>query len=107
VKYYELLDVFTDDVLLKVYLPGDQTDAPFVSQQIPRQALQGPAPNYKLESDQQRVLNLTIPLIFAGLLIANEGFLKVRASCGDVVTNLGSLMIRKIGQDEKIAGMNA
>jgi hypothetical protein len=107
VKYYELPDVFHDDVLLKVYLPGDQKDAPSVSRQVPRQALQIAIPDYKWDPDQERVFNLTIPLIFTGLLIANEGFLKVRAVCGDVVTNLGSLMVRKIGQNEKILGINA
>jgi hypothetical protein len=95
VKYYELADVFHDDINLKVYLPGDHQDSPFVSQLISRETLQVGNTGYELERDQERVFNLTIPLLFAGLLLANEGFIKVRAVCGDVVTNLGSLMVRR------------
>ncbi len=106
VKYYELPDIFHEDITMKVYLPGDNKDSPTLAMPIPRQSLRmGEAP-YELEEGQERLFNLTLPIMFSPLLVSKEGFLKVRAVCGDIITNLGSLMLRKIRQNEKIPGVN-
>jgi hypothetical protein len=108
VKYFELPDAFHEDITVNVYLPGDQKDSPTVTLPVPRKTLQtGEPPPYELEEGQERVFNLTLPIAFSPLLVGKEGFIKVRATCGDVVTNLGSLMLRKIRQEEKIPGFNA
>jgi hypothetical protein len=102
VKYFEETDAFKDDISIRVYLPGDQKDIPTVTFPVPRSNMQSSEPLYELEEDQERILTLTVPLMFAPLSVGKEGFLKVRAVCGDVVTNLGSLMVRKIKPDEII-----
>ena len=107
VKYYELPDVFHEDLAVKVYLPGDQKDLPTLTMSFPRQDLQMDKAPYELEEGQERLFNLTIPIMFSPLLVSKEGFLKVKVVCGDIVTNVGSLMLRKIRHDEKIPGINA
>jgi hypothetical protein len=107
VKYYETPGIFTDDVVLKVYFPGDEKDTPTVTFPVPRQSMQMGEPQHEMEEGQERVFNLTMPIVIAPFQVTKCGFLKVRASCGDVVTNLGSLMLRKIRPDEQVPGLNA
>ena len=102
VKYYEILNVFSDDLTIRVFLPGDERNAPTVVLPLPRSTLGAPTPLYPLEDDQERVFNLTYPLVLSPLTIKQAGFMKVRAVCGSTTTNLGSLMIRKQKPDENI-----
>jgi hypothetical protein len=87
-----------------VFLPGDSKDSPSIATPFPRATLAAATgqPQYPLEEDQERVFNLTFPFVFAPLPIKQEGFVKVRAMCGAVTTNLGSLMIRKARPDEQL-----
>jgi hypothetical protein len=103
VKYFEELDAFKDDILVNVYFPGDQKDSPAMTVPISRSLMQ--AAPYEMEEGQERLVNLTLPLMFSPFSISKQGFLKVRAICGDVVTNLGSIMVRKIKPDETIQGL--
>jgi hypothetical protein len=105
VKYFETLESRDGDLSLKIYMPGDQKDAPTITMPVPRAEI-GPSPP-DLDADQERIFAATIPVVLAPFVIAKEGFIKVRMSRGDVVTNLGSLKIRQIGSDEKIPGVNA
>jgi len=105
VKYYEEPGAFTEDVVLKILLPGDNKDSPALQFDIPRQSIISAANPYKLEEDQDKVHSLTIPVLLSPVQIQKEGFVKVRATCGDVTTNLGSLMVRKLGDGEKLPGV--
>lgn len=105
VKYYETIDSRTDDLSLRVYLPGDQKDAPTLTMPVPRPEI-GPRPP-DLEEDQERIFAATVPIMFAPLIVTKEGYIKVRMFRGDIVTNLGSLKVRQIRPDEKILGFNA
>lgn len=107
IKYYEIPGAFDKDILFHVYLPGDVKDSPAVTNHVPRSSMHETKPGYDLEADQERMYNLTLPIMLSPLPIAKEGFVKVRAVCGDVVTNLGSLMLRGLQPNEKIAGLNA
>ena len=100
VKYYEKFDKFKDDFLVRVFLPGDLKDAP--STVMPFSRGTAAAPSFEIEEDQAKVFNITYPLIFAPLVIKQEGFIKVRAVCGSTTTNLGSLMIRNARPEENI-----
>jgi hypothetical protein len=103
IKYYEIKDVFTDDVTFRVFLPGDPSDAPSVVLPFQRAAMTAQVPlPYTLEEDQEHVFNITFPLVMAPLQIKQEGYIKVRAICGTVKTNLGSLMVRVARPDENI-----
>jgi hypothetical protein len=104
VKYYEMQDTMTNDILVRVFLPSDPKDAPSVTLPFNRTLLAATTPprRYELEPDQERVFNLTYPIVFSPLVIKQEGFVKVRAVCGEKITNLGSLMIRRAHADENI-----
>jgi len=101
-KYYETKDAFTEDVVIRVLFPGDSKEAPSITIPFPRANLISSEPPYPVEEDQQRVFNLTFPILLAPCVIKQEGFVKVRVICGDRTTNLGSLMIRKARADENI-----
>lgn len=104
-KYYETKDAFKDDILIRVFLPGDETDAPSAAIPFARASFPSVEPPYPLDEDQQRVFNLSFPFLFSPLIIRQEGFIKVRVACGDRITNLGSLMIRKAQPNENIFGL--
>jgi hypothetical protein len=104
IKYYETLDAFKDDVELRVFLPGDEKDKPSVVIPFPRSSVSA-IPLHPLEEDQERIFNLTFPLMISPFAIKQEGFVKIRAKVGKTTTNLGSLMVRTIRPDEVIQGM--
>lgn len=60
-----------------------------------------------VEHRMQRDRRGTLPFVLSPLPVPKEGFIKVRAVCGDVTTNLGSLMLRSLRPEEKIPGLNA
>jgi hypothetical protein len=107
VKYCELFGAVTDELSLKVYMPGDQKDNPTVNMPVIRAQLDPSQAPAELEEDQQRILVIVTPLIFSPIVIAKEGLIKVRMSAGDSITRLGSLRLRQIRPDEKIPGFNA
>jgi hypothetical protein len=95
IKYYELEDAFTDDIHINIFFPGDLKEAPSVSFLSGRKDTAPPPLKYELEEDQQRLFMLTLPFFVTPFQVKQEGFLKVRVHCGEVITNSGSLMIRK------------
>jgi hypothetical protein len=103
IKYFELLDAFSDDLEFRVFLPGDPADIPSTSTLISRSALPKPEHPKNFEPDQEKIFTATVPIVFGPFPIKQEGFLKVRVQCGGVTTNLGSLMIRNQRPDEQMA----
>jgi len=101
VKYYEIKNTFTDDLIIRVFFPGDPKDAPSVQIPIARAGAPLP-PDYPIEEDQQQVFTVTFPIVLSPFPVKQEGFVKVRVACGEHTTNLGSLMIRKIRENEAI-----
>jgi hypothetical protein len=102
IKYYEIKDKFFDDVMIRVFFPGDAKDAPSITIPFQRENFNTAISPFPLEEDQERVFNITFPLVLPAAPIKQEGYVKVRASCGGIVTNLGSLMVRKIQPNENI-----
>jgi hypothetical protein len=102
VKYYEVKDAFSDDIVVRIFLPGDAKDTPSVTVPIPASVRSGAPPPYPLEEDQESIFSLTYPIMLSPFLIKQEGFVKVRVVSGGITTNLGSLMIRKVRPDENI-----
>jgi hypothetical protein len=107
VKYYERPGIFDKDISFNIHMPGDVKGSPAITNVVPRASLLDVPPPYELDEDQERVFNLTLPFVFSPLPVPQEGFIKVRAVCGDITTNLGSLMLRAVRADEKISGINA
>jgi hypothetical protein len=102
VKYYEIKDAFSDDIIIRIFLPGDTRDSPSIILPMSRAGLMSALPERPLEDDQERVFNLTYPVIMQPLAVKEEGFVKVRVASGAIITNLGSLMIRKARPEENI-----
>lgn len=106
IKYYELKDAFSDDINVRVFMPGDAKDAPSIALPFPRTQLNAEMPPpCPLEEDQERVFNFTFPLTIAPFQVKQEGFAKVRFLCGAITTNLGSLLIRTARPGEQVPGL--
>jgi len=95
VKYFEMPGVFKDDLILRVFSPGDEKDKPSINMEVPRSTMGDGATKFPMEEDQERIITLTMPIILSPLPIKQEGFIKVRMHCGHVITNLGSLWVHK------------
>jgi hypothetical protein len=102
VKYYELKDVFSDDLVLKIFLPGDEKNKPTVSQILKREDIAIIPTPYPPDDDSERIYNMTMPFIFSPLLIKEDGYISVRMQCGKTTTRLGRLMVRKATPEELV-----
>jgi hypothetical protein len=102
VRYFETKGAFSEDVILKVFLPGDDPEQPTVNQLINRPEMNSAAKPYELDPEMEALVSLRVPMMFSPLQIKCEGFIKVRMYCGQVVTKLGALRVRKIREGEVI-----
>jgi hypothetical protein len=102
IRYYEVKGAFKDDLVVRVFFPGDLDDAPTVHMTVPGSLRESADAPYKQDDDSERILNLSIPIVIAPLTIKEEGYIKVRVQCGDTITRLGRLMIRKIRESDNI-----
>ncbi len=102
IKYYELRNVFNDDIIVRVFFPGDTKESPSLVLPFPSSVRNTTNPAYPLEEDQEHLFNISFPLMLSPFPIKQEGFLKVRAQCGGTTTQLGSLMVRKARPDENL-----
>jgi hypothetical protein len=102
VKYYEEPGKLTEDLELRVSIPGDSADKPSIVVPMPRSDVDKSGKGFPLESDQKHVVGVTVPLSLTPLRLNEPGFVKVRMRCGSIVTNLGSLMIRAADPKENL-----
>lgn len=103
VRYLEIKKHFSDDLLLKVYWPGNEKELPPLVQTIKRSDFvqQNINSGFPLPEDSELVSALSVPLVFSPMHILQEGFIKVRMECGDTITKLGSLLLRKATDRDK------
>src|SRR5207253_628567 len=94
VKYFELYGAFTDDLELRLFVPGDAPDSPSWVQKLPRSSIPSSEMPHPMDGDQERIITLTAPLTIGPFEIKQEGSVKVRMACGSHVTQLGSIYIR-------------
>ena len=104
VKYIEDKGRFTDDLTLKVYFPGEAPNNPHFSRAIKRNEASGRTrfDKYPAPEDSGPINISTIPLVFSPMHIAQEGYIKVRMECGNIITKLGTLLIRAALEEEKL-----
>ena len=95
VRYFEIIGAFSDDLVLNVFLPGDEADRPAMSLPISRPNISSPEASLALPVDSEPVLSLSVPVFLSPWEIKCEGAVKVRMQCGGVVTRLGELQVRK------------
>lgn len=103
IRYVEQKGAFSEDIIFKVHFPGDDPAQPRINHISKRPDL-GTAPILSaMDPDMEPIVSIQVPLIFAPLTIQSEGFIKVRAHCGDVITRLGVLRVRKAAEKENAA----
>jgi len=103
VKYYEQVGAFSDDLVLKISLPGDDQDNTSVTQVIPRQEMTDEnKPVIDNDDDSGLLYSLSLPIILSPFTIKCAGYVSVRIYCGSEKVRLGRLMLRIVGEDEKI-----
>lgn len=98
VTYYEIAGRMNGPLNLRVYMPHDN-EAPSLSFDIPRVESERawvPPP----DPDSEKIITVQAPIILSPFEIRSEGSLKVRMQCGDLVTRLGRLHIRRPVESE-------
>jgi hypothetical protein len=96
IKYYEVPHSIKEDLEVRVFFPGDEENSPSIKMPLPRAVIEetGLDTPYPLESDQERINNMTFPLTISPFTVKQNGWVKVRMAYGESVVNLGSLMLR-------------
>jgi hypothetical protein len=102
IKYYEVKGAFNGDLVVKVFFPGDAEDEPTVNMTAAGSFRDSVEPTYQADADSERILNVTMPIVISPITIKEEGFIRVRVQCGETITRMGRLMIRKVRDSDNI-----
>jgi hypothetical protein len=103
VKYFESISDSREDLILKVFLPGDDKDKPTFSHLFKRAELDTKPPSYSpIEEDVEYVFTINFPVVFSPFHIQKEGVVRVRMQRGNVTTKIGALMLRKAKPEDNI-----
>ncbi|WP_144259574.1 hypothetical protein [Methylocystis sp. ATCC 49242] len=108
VKYYERADTkFSSDVILSVHMPSDADRPQSISKTIPRSAFASTPIDEAMPmhngDDVVPMVSITVPFLLSPVFINSGGRIKVRATVGDEVVRLGTLIIRQAKEDESKA----
>jgi hypothetical protein len=99
ITYVEVTNEFQGNLSLKISMKTNDSDNLIHTEEIARQDIISTLhPNAQLliGEDGERVNILRFHVVFTPLPIPEECFIKVRMTCGDVVTKMGALWIRKL-----------
>jgi hypothetical protein len=102
VKYYESTGTFSEDLTLKITLPGDQADSASITRVISRSELDNTPLRYPKTDDSEPLYTVNFPMVFNPFILSNTGYISVRMYCGQEKTRLGRLMIRTVEEGENI-----
>jgi hypothetical protein len=100
IRYFEIRDAFVEDLVVKIFLPG--IEEPFFEQRIPRPPREAVIEPYPVEEDGSSVIFIHLVQPLQNVPILKEGPIRVRMHCGDVVTQLGRLVVRAARPDEQL-----
>lgn len=95
VRYFEIVGAFSDDLVLSVFLPGDEPDRPSISLTLNRPDAGALEPAMVFSDDAEPVLSISVPVLLSPWEVKCEGAVRVRMRCGEVVTRLGELQVSK------------
>jgi hypothetical protein len=90
IRYREPRDGRADEVTLRIFLPGDNENAPTIRGQFPMQ--QARETGAEIDPDY---IDLNAEVVLSPLVIRKEGSMKVKVQCGAEELNLGTLIVKK------------
>jgi hypothetical protein len=106
VAYYEVSNIFKDDLSLRAYLKTSEDEKLINTVDVSRKDVEEAAArspqNSLADRDSERVNILRVPVVFSPFSIPSECVVKVRMHCGEAVTKLGILSIRRILSTDNI-----
>jgi hypothetical protein len=93
---------------MRIYFPGDPSEAPSHSQHLPVELTPGEflLPDLAEYPDPSEFYGFNHPFLFSPIVIKQAGHIRVRAIAGDIVVKVGSLKVRE-GSSEEIARATA
>jgi len=93
ITYRERPGESTVPVTLKLFVPG--TEGPLVEIPMPVEQMRSTEYDQKVDFDgMEKILSMQLPLIFTPFVVAQEGFIRVRAYRGEDEIRLGALRIQ-------------
>jgi len=96
IRYQEKLGACSEQINLKVFVPGNEGDVAVVEGVLPMDDVrQMPPPPITDADAEPSYIEVASNIIFTPLVFPRPGLIKVRAFCGEEVIRLGSLQILK------------
>ncbi len=86
------------NMVFRVHLPGDATDEPTATIEIPfeqarNNELSQGSPVPSDDPDIEHLVRIDIPLVLSPFIVQKPGMLKIRATIGDEIIKIGALRI--------------
>src|SRR5262245_37914257 len=63
IHYAEQPDAFSDDLVLRIFLPGDPDDAPSIEVSVPKELREQKTRDETLSADDEQLLRMFIPVV--------------------------------------------
>jgi hypothetical protein len=104
IRYMEKRNTFTDDVIIRIFMPGESEDGePSFQGLLPIREARDKVqmhPDADADPASPRYLQLATNLVFSPFIIPQKGEMKVRAQCGSEIVKLGTLLIAKAASED-------
>lgn len=98
VTYYEIYGSMSEILKLNIYMPHDAKTPSFASEILRPTWDEKPPP--LSDPDAEPIIQIQAPVVFSPLELQSEGAIKVRMQCGDRVTRLGTINVRRAREEE-------
>ena len=94
VRYLERIGSFSEEVILRVFIPGDDPNKPSIEGGLNAVAGRKAAvPHSDSEPSVARYVRIGSDVVLSPLIIPKAGEILVRVHCGSHITKLGALLV--------------
>lgn len=95
IKYSERPGESTENVNVRIYMPGDPEDEPHTMVELPMDDIRANIPpREKLENAQDPILTTTFHIAMENVEFKENGLIKVRAYRGDLEVRMGTIQVQ-------------
>ena len=102
IRYSERTGESTEEVSVGIYFPGDPEGEPSTKLKLPIQEMRSKTPDPELmKISQDPLMTMISHIVLEGLVLKEEGRIKVRAYRGDLEIRMGTLLVQHIPPPEQ------
>ena len=93
ITYCERSGESTEPVTLRIFLPGEDEENPFIKSELPVEQLRNQEPPQDKDT-KDPILTCNIQIVAQPMIIKANGLIKVRAYRGDLEIRLGTILVK-------------